>query len=47
MGRSRKPEGEIMKTITINIKQSTLDKIALEGKPKHIIEKLIREKYEK
>jgi hypothetical protein len=47
LGRSRKPEEEKVISISINLKKGTLDKIALEGKPKHIIERIINEQYEK
>lgn len=47
MGRRRKDETDKMGTVTINLKQGTIDRIAKEGKPKHVIEKLVREKYEK
>lgn len=47
MGRPRKPAEEVVKTISINLKQGTIDEIAKEGKPKNIIEKLINDKYGK
>lgn len=47
MGRRRKAEQEKMGTVTINLKQKTIDKIAQEGKPKHVIERLVKDKYEK
>lgn len=31
--------------LTINLKQKTIDKIAEEGNPKHIIERIIKEQY--
>lgn len=47
MGRPRKPEEEKIVTLSINLKKRTLDEISKEGKPKNVIEKLVREKYEK
>lgn len=47
MGAPRKPEAEKIKSITINLKQGTIDKISKDGIPKQIIERMIKEKYEK
>ncbi|MFD3274590.1 hypothetical protein ACE3MS_31340 [Paenibacillus dendritiformis] len=47
MGRKRIPEEEKKVTVAINLKQKTLDKISEEGKPKHVIEKLVNDKYDK
>lgn len=45
MGRSRKPEGELIRSIGINLKQKVLWEIQKDGNPKHVIEKLVNEKY--
>ena len=45
VGRKRKPEEEIMKTISINLQQKVLTEIEKEGKPKKIIEELVTSKY--
>lgn len=47
MGAPRKLDKDKVKTISINLKQETIDKIALDGIPKQVIEKLVKEKYEK
>lgn len=45
MGGKRKDPKEVIKTISINLKQKVLDEIAKEGRPKHVIESLINQKY--
>lgn len=45
MGGKRKPEEEKTVTLTINLKRKILDKIELDGKPKHIIERMVLDKY--
>lgn len=47
MGRKRKPEEEKIGTISINLRNSILYKIAEEGEPKKIIEKIITDIYGK
>lgn len=47
MGRKRKPEEEKQVTVGINLKQKVVSLIEKEGKPKHIIEKMVNEKYGK
>ena len=47
LGRARKPEEDKTMTITINLKRKIIDKIALEGKPKTVIEKIVNDIYEK
>lgn len=47
MGAPRKPEEEKIKSITINLKQKTIDRIAEDGTPKQVIERMVKEKYEK
>lgn len=43
--RSRKPVGELTISICINLKQKVLWEIEKDGNPKHVIEKLVNEKY--
>lgn len=45
MGGKRKDPEEVMKTISVNLKQKVLTEIEKEGNPKHVIEKIINEKY--
>lgn len=45
MGRPRIDESEKVKTVHINLKQKVIEKIAKEGKPKHVIERIINELY--
>ncbi|MCY7488064.1 hypothetical protein M5X00_29390 [Paenibacillus alvei] len=47
MGRKRIPEEEKKITVGINLKQKVVKEIEKEGKPKHIIEKMVNEKYGK
>ncbi|RRJ53999.1 hypothetical protein EHV15_36165 [Paenibacillus oralis] len=47
MGGKRKDPDEVIKTISINLKQKVLDEIAKEGNPKHVIEALVNSKYSK
>lgn len=47
MGRKRIPEEEKKITVAINLKRKIVDKIAEKGKPKHVIEKIIEDKYGK
>lgn len=47
MGRKRKEPGEIVKTISINLKQKVIDEIAKDGVPKKVIEDMITQKYSK
>lgn len=47
VGRKRKPEEEVMKTICINLKQKVLTEIEKEGIPKKIIEEIITHKFSK
>lgn len=47
MGRKRKPEGEVMKSITINLKQKIIEEIEKDGIPKKVIEEIITQKYSK
>lgn len=45
MGRHRKPPGEVVKAITINLKLKVIEELEIEGKPKHVIEKMVNDKY--
>jgi translation elongation factor EF-Ts len=45
LGRKRIDPEEVVKTICVNVKQKVLTEIEKEGNPKHIIEKMINEKY--
>lgn len=47
LGRKRKDPEEVVKSISINLKQKIITEIEKEGKAKHIIEKMVKEKYEK
>lgn len=48
MGRKRIEPGEVVRTVTINIKQKIIDIMEQDGdKAKHVIEELIKDKYEK
>lgn len=47
MGRKRIDEKEVVKTLSINLKQKVIDEISKEGTPKHVIEKTIVEKFAK
>lgn len=45
MGRHRKPVEELTRSICINLKGKVLMEIEKDGNPKHVIEKLVNEKY--
>lgn len=45
MGGKRKDPAEVIKTIGINLKQKVITEIEKEGNPKHIIEKILNDKY--
>ena len=47
MAGKRKPESELMRSITINLQQKVIDEIAKEGTPKKLIEKMVNDKYKK
>jgi hypothetical protein len=47
LGRSRKPEEEKTKSITINLLQKVINEISKDGNPKHVIEKIINDIYKK
>jgi hypothetical protein len=47
MGRPRKPESEIIKTITINLQQSIIENVAKDGEPKQVIQQMVIDKYGK
>lgn len=47
MGRKRIDPDEVVKTIAINLKLKTIKAIEKDGKPKNVIEELVKEKYEK
>lgn len=45
MGRKRLPEGEKLERITITLQGKVMDRIAQEGNPKTVIEKILNEKF--
>lgn len=45
LGRKRIDPEEVVKIICINVKQKVLTEIEKEGVPKHIIERIVNEKY--
>jgi hypothetical protein len=45
LGRKRIDPEEVVKSICINVKQKVLTEIEKEGVPKHIIERIVNEKY--
>lgn len=45
LGRKRIDPEEVVKTVGINIKQKVITEIEKEGNPKHVIEKMVNEKY--
>ncbi|MEK5586682.1 hypothetical protein MKZ21_30955 [Paenibacillus sp. FSL P2-0536] len=45
LGRKRIDPEEVVKTICINVKQKVLTEIEKDGVPKHIIERIVNEKY--
>ncbi len=45
LGRHRKPPGEVVKAVTINLKLKVIEELEKEGKPKHVIEKMVNDKY--
>lgn len=45
LGRKRKPVEELMRTITINLKQSIVSAIERDGNVKNVIEDLVNDKY--
>lgn len=45
LGRPRKPDEEKRVTLGINLKKKVYDRVAKEGKPKHVIEKMVNDKY--
>jgi hypothetical protein len=45
LARSRKPESELTRSICINLKQKVITELEKEGNVKHVIERLINEKY--
>lgn len=47
MGGKRKDPEEIVRTVTINLKQKVLTEIEKHGKPKKVIEEIIIEKFSK
>jgi hypothetical protein len=47
LGGKRKDPQEVVKTLCINIKQKILDELEKEGNPKHVVEKLLNDRYSK
>lgn len=45
MGGKRKEPEEVVKTLTINIKQKVITEMEKEGNPKRIVEKLVNDRY--
>lgn len=45
MGRKRKPPGEVVGSICINLQQKILDEFATMGNTKHVIEKILTDVY--
>lgn len=41
------PEGERKKTLAINLKQKVIDEMKKSGNPKHIVEAMVNEKFDK
>jgi translation elongation factor EF-Ts len=45
LGGKRKDPKEVIKTMSINLKQKVITEMEKEGNPKHIIEKMVNERY--